>query len=207
MKKLRIIIIPLLVTFFLAACSKEDTKTTTTTSNDKTPSGQQEMTDSDASTGIQLYKIGNVEKPGGDKLAPNFTWEENGVQKSLDDLKGSVVFVNFWATWCGPCIKEMPDLSAISQELSDNNFQMIGMNVFQQPKSKTVDQFLKTNPVSYRIIDGNDEVVEAFAEADGSQIDAVPTSFIIDKNGKIAETIVGSRDKATFLKMINKYLN
>ena len=56
------------------------------------------------------------------------------------------------------------------------------------------------------ILDGNQEIVDAFGEADGSQIQAVPTTFIIDKNGKIAETIVGGRSRQ-FLEIINKYLN
>ncbi|MCY7361934.1 MAG: hypothetical protein LH629_07710, partial [Ignavibacteria bacterium] len=70
-----------------------------------------------------------------------------------------------------------------------------------------VEDFLKTNPVSYTILDANKEVVDAFSEADGKNIEAVPTTFIVDKNGKIAETIIGGRSKEAFLKIINKYLN
>lgn len=156
---------------------------------------------------IKLYKVDKTEKSAGKKIAPNFYWTEDGKQMSLKDLKGNVVLVNFWATWCGPCIREMPDLSSINSELKDKNFKMIGMNVFQQPSSKKVEDFLKTNPVSYTILDGNQELVDAFSAADGTNIEAVPTTFIINKEGKITETIVGGRDKASFLKSINKYLN
>jgi thiol-disulfide isomerase/thioredoxin len=156
---------------------------------------------------LKLYKIESVEKAGGKKVAPNFTWTENGKTMSLKDLKGNVVLVNLWATWCGPCIREMPALSKISNDLKDKNFKMLGMNVFQQEGSKKVEDFLKTNPVSYTILDGNNDVVQAFSEANGTVIDAVPTTFIIDKDGKIAETIVGGRDESSFLKSINKYLN
>jgi len=156
---------------------------------------------------IKLYKVEKVEKASGKKDAPNFSWTENGISTSLDGLKGNVVLVNLWATWCGPCIKEMPALSQISEELKDKNFRMIGMNVFHQDGSKKVEDFLKTNPVTYTILDGNQEIVDAFGEANGKQIDAVPTTFIIGKDGKIAETIIGGRDKETFLKSINKYLN
>ncbi|MBV6479898.1 MAG: Thiol-disulfide oxidoreductase ResA [Ignavibacteria bacterium] len=166
---------------------------------------QKEVTDKTSS--IKLFKVDKTEKSAGKKIAPNFYWTEDGKQISLKDLKGNVVLVNFWATWCGPCIKEMPDLSSIFAELKDKNFKMIGMNVFQQPNSKKVDDFLKTNPVTYMVLDGNQELVDAFSEADGSKIEAVPTTFIINKEGKISETIVGARDKATFLKSINKYLN
>ena len=156
---------------------------------------------------VKLFKVDKTEKSAGKKIAPNFYWTEDGKQMSLKDLKGNVVLVNFWATWCGPCIREMPDLSSIYSELKDKNFKMIGMNVFQQPNSKKVEDFLKTNPVSYPILDGNQELVDAFSAADGTNIEAVPTTFIINKDGKISETIVGGRDKASFLKSINKYLN
>ncbi|MEO6694026.1 MAG: TlpA disulfide reductase family protein [Ignavibacteria bacterium] len=159
------------------------------------------------SADLKLYKIEKVEKNSVKQVAPNFSWTENGKSSSLDGLKGNVVLINLWATWCGPCIKEMPALSQLSEELKDKNFKMIGMNVFQQEGSKKVEDFLKTNPVAYTILDGNQEVVDAFGEATGKPIDAVPTTFIIGKDGKIAETIIGGRDKETFLKAINKYLN
>ncbi|HMS35403.1 MAG TPA: TlpA disulfide reductase family protein [Ignavibacteria bacterium] len=162
---------------------------------------------SNTSSDIKLYTVTKVEKSNGKKVAPNFTWTENGKEVSLNSLKGNVVLVNLWATWCGPCIKEMPDLSTISEELKDKKFRMLGMNVFQQERSKKVEDFLKTNPVSYTILDGNQQVVDAFGEANGANIEAVPTTFIIDKDGKIAETIVGGRDKESFLKLINKYMN
>ncbi|MEP7147115.1 MAG: TlpA disulfide reductase family protein [bacterium] len=156
---------------------------------------------------IKLYKVEKVEKLSGKKSAPNFTWSENGKEMSLKDLKGNVVVVNLWATWCGPCIKEMPDLSKLSDELKDKNFKMLGLNVFQQDGSKKVGDFLKTNPVSYTILDGNQELVDAFSEANGANIEAVPTTFVIDKDGKIVETIIGGRDKDSFLKILNKYIN
>ncbi|MBP9192642.1 MAG: redoxin family protein, partial [Ignavibacteria bacterium] len=81
------------------------------------------------------------------------------------------------------------------------------LNVFQQNGSKNIEDFLATNPVSYTILDGNQEVVDALSEADGALVEAVPTTFLIDKNGKIVETIIGGRSKETFLTSINKYLN
>ncbi len=156
---------------------------------------------------IKLYKVEKVEKASKKKSAPNLIWTEGGKAASLKDLQGKVVMVNLWATWCGPCIKEMPDLSKISQELPADKFQMLGVNIFQQEGTKKVDDFLKSNPVAYPILDGNQEVVDAFGESNGAKIEAVPTTFILDKEGNIAEVIVGSRKKEDFLKMINKYIN
>ncbi|MEO8209928.1 MAG: redoxin family protein [bacterium] len=214
MKNIKKILFLLIVTIFLVGCNKDkiDQK-----SSDKMNEKKEALTDkkiaenkevvNKADDDLKLYKIEKVEKLSGKKVAPNFTWDENGKKMSLKDLKGNVVLVNLWATWCGPCIKEMPDLSKISEELKDKDFKLLGMNVFQQEGSKKVEDFLKTNPVTYTVLDGNQEIVDAFSEADGANIEAVPTTFIIDKNGKIAETIIGGRNKESFLKSINKYMN
>ncbi|MDQ3022593.1 MAG: redoxin family protein [Bacteroidota bacterium] len=214
MKNIKRILFLLIATIFLVGCNKDkiDQK-----SSDKMNEKKEVLTDKKTSENkevvnktdddLKLYKVEKVEKLSGKKVAPNFTWDENGKKMSLKDLKGNVVLVNLWATWCGPCIKEMPDLSKISDELKGKNFKMLGMNVFQQEGSKKVEDFLKTHPVTYTILDGNQEIVDAFSEADGANIEAVPTTFIIDKNGKIAETIIGGRNKESFLKSINKYMN
>jgi thiol-disulfide isomerase/thioredoxin len=213
MKNLKILTILILGLVFLSSCNKEavDQKSTEkmnekkdAISEQKTTENKQVSTDSKV---LNLFKIEKVDKSSGKKIAPNFTWNENGKEMSLKDMKGKVVLVNLWATWCKPCIKEMPDLSAISEELKDKDFKMIGLNVFQQNGSKKVEDFLATNPVSYTILDGNQEVVDALSEADGALVEAVPTTFLIDKNGKIVETIIGGRSKETFLTSINKYLN
>jgi thiol-disulfide isomerase/thioredoxin len=176
---------------------KEETNTTTSDKDrDNTP------TTSDK----KVFTLESVDKSSGSKIAPNFTWDENGEKKSLSDYRGKVVFLNFWATWCGPCVREMPDLSKISEELKNEDFKMIGMNVFEKTTGKA-ESFLEVNPVSYTIIEGNEQLVNAYAEADGAPINGIPTTFIINKVGEIKETIVGSRDKKSFITLINKYIN
>lgn len=213
MKNLKILSFLILGLMFLSSCNKEavDQKSSEKMNEKKDAISEQKTTETKQVTSdskdLNLFKIEKVDKSSGKKVAPNFTWTENGKEMSLKDMKGKVVLVNLWATWCKPCIKEMPDLSAISEELKDKDFKMIGLNVFQQNGSKKVEDFLATNPVSYTILDGNQEVVDALSEADGALVEAVPTTFLIDKNGKIVETIIGGRSKETFLTSINKYLN
>lgn len=213
MKNLKILSVLILGLMFLSSCNKEavDQKSSEKLNEKKEAISDQKTTEntpvSNSNATLDLHKIEKVDKSSGKKVAPNFTWTKDGKEMSLKDMKGKVVLVNLWATWCKPCIKEMPDLSAISEEMEGKDFEMIGVNVFQQNGSKKVEDFLATNPVSYTILDGNQEVVDALGEADGSPVEAVPTTFLIDKNGKIVETIIGGRSKETFLTSINKYLN
>ncbi|MBI5402699.1 MAG: TlpA family protein disulfide reductase [Ignavibacteriae bacterium] len=199
MRKIQILSF-LIVAALLFGCGKKEEKKETPKDTPKTETKTENKT-----SDLKLYKMESVETSKEKNVAPNFTWTENGTKKSLNDYKNKVVFINFWATWCGPCKKEMPDLSKISEELKDKDFVMIGLNVFHQPSAPKVEDFLKANPVSYITIDGNEDLVKAFAAASGNDLSAVPTTFIL-KDGKFVETIVGGRDKAAFLNLINKYL-
>ena len=196
------LILSVTIVMFLTSCGKKES---TTKVEDKKPEVTQQNTSSGTQTGMQIYKISGVEEAKGEKTLPNLTWDEGSKKVSLSDYKGKVLFINFWATWCGPCKKEMPELSEINKDLADKNFKMFGVNVFQRGNT-TIEDVLKTIPVSYPILDGNDAVVKAFEKASGAPMDGVPTTFIVDKNGKIVETLVGSRDKAAFMTLINKYL-
>jgi thiol-disulfide isomerase/thioredoxin len=139
------------------------------------------------------------------KLAPSFELTDvDGKKVAFADYKGKVVLINFWATWCGPCKKEMPDLMAINQELIGKEFIMLGICV--SDKEENLKNYLKTNPVSYKILFGNPELVTAFENASGQKMEGIPTTFIIDKNLRITETIVGSRSKDEFMSLIKKYL-
>ncbi len=203
MKKIQIIFI-LFVAITIFSCNKKSDNTPDVKKENQTT--ENKKSDNNTST-IKLFKMESVEEFKGEKIAPNFTWSENGVKKSINDFKGKIVFINFWATWCGPCKKEIPDLIKISEELKDKNFVMIGVNIFQQKSAPNIIEYLTVNPLPYITIDGTSELVNAYSKAAGSELSAVPTTFILNKDGKIVENIVGSRDKQTYLNIINKYLN
>jgi len=134
----------------------------------------------------------------------DFTWTEDGKIVKLSDHKGKVILVNFWATWCGPCRKEIPALSQISNELKDKDFKMIGVSV--DDNQQVLDKFLKANNLSYPVVLDPDGLVVKYMNAAGQNQNVVPQSYIIDKNGKIVEAIIGSRSKEDFLSIITKYL-
>lgn len=198
------LILVLALAFIITSCGKKQEAPKTETKKNETTQTQPNETKKESAVS-NIFKVTTVENGKGEKMLPNFSWDENGKAASIMDYKGKVILINFWATWCAPCKKEMPDLSEINTELKDKNFKMIGVSVFQKG-GQTIEDILKQIPVSYQIVDGNDAVVKAFEKAIGEPMDGVPTTVIVDKNGKIVETVVGMRDKATFNQMIKKYL-
>jgi peroxiredoxin len=120
--------------------------------------------------------------------AHNFTLQSRtGEVISLADLKGEVVMVNFWATWCGPCRKEMPHLEALHQRYSDLGFTLLGVNV--EEDSSGADEFLAETPVSFPILfDPGNEVSKLY------DVVAMPSTVMIDRNGNMRYIHHGYKD-------------
>ena len=147
----------------------------------------------------QVFKIETKIK--GD-IPPEFYWEEtDGSKVSFKSYsKGKTILVNFWATWCGPCRKEIPDLIKLQEMLKDKNFEVIGISV--DNSADPVVEFLKEIKVNYKIIyDATHELLDAFGGSIG-----IPTSFLIGPDGKIHKKYIGARTKETFLADISKIL-
>jgi peroxiredoxin len=109
--------------------------------------------------------------------APGFSLRSmDGGTVSLADLEGQVVMVNFWATWCGPCRKEMPHLEALYQRYGDLGFTLLGVNV--EEDSSGADKFLDETPVTFPILFDPESKVSALYN-----VVAMPTTVIIDRAG------------------------
>jgi peroxiredoxin len=134
------------------------------------------------------------------KPAPDFSLEDTAGNKvSLSQMQGKVVVVNFFTIWCQPCRHEMPDLNAIYQENKDKGLSMVGICLNADPNQLKV--LVKQLNLDYPVLLGTDKVNKDFGEIVG-----VPTTFIIDKQGKIADKIVGARKKDEFLQVIKPLL-
>ena len=106
---------------------------------------------------------------------------------SLGDLKGKVVFLNFWATWCGPCRTEMPSMEALYNRYKERGLEILAVNCREEQGQ--VLAFMKDNGFSFPApLDIDGRVSTAYG------IQAIPTSFLIDREGKIIARIVGSID-------------
>ena len=200
MKFIKIILI-IFISISLFSCNKSNNTDSKDSKDTKTTT--QQTNNDNKGPDYKFFKITKSEASGKDSIPPEITWSENGKDVRLSELKGNVVLVNLWATWCKPCVGEMPDLSTISQELKAKNFRIIGIS---NEDSKTIENFLKTKPVDYPILNGTEQTFEVLGKSVKQQIDGIPATFIINKEGKIVQYIVGAKSKQAFLDLINKYL-
>ena len=138
------------------------------------------------------------------KTASDFSWyNSEGKKVSLTSLRGKTVLINFWATWCGPCKEELPDVEAISKQLSSKGLVVVGVSEDNGDSVLAdVSHFAATHGLTYQIVVDNTDIANAYGN-----INAIPTSFIIDKDGKIVDQWVGLRDRSFFESTIRKYLD
>ena len=116
-----------------------------------------------------------------------------GKKQTVSKWKGKVLVVNFWATWCEPCRKEMPEFIELQNELYDQGLLFIGIAVDKKDKVK---QFSKELNINYPILIGGIKTMEITEEA-GNHYAVLPFTVIFNRNGKIVSTHVGriARDK------------
>lgn len=117
--------------------------------------------------------------------APDFTLQDtNGKSWNLSELKGKVVFVNFWATWCGPCVEEMPSMQKVNAFMPTNQFVMLTILSNDQPS--LADAFIARIGATFPVlVDPNNQVAAAYG------LTGVPETYIIDKQGVLREKFIG----------------
>jgi len=195
------------VLFTNVACSNSDSDAQGEQQTTNQEQGRVELASADTPTqaaiDVPVYLIEAVGQPVAGK-AVDFSWKDKDAMVQFSEFsKGKVVFLNFWGTWCPPCRKEIPDIIELSKELNKDEFMVIGIALERNPENAltAVANYMKSQGIPYMNVIGNAEIVGAYGG-----VQAVPTTIIIDKNGNIAERIVGMRDKAGFMTSINKVL-
>lgn len=126
-----------------------------------------------------LLLITNLVLAGENKPAPDFTLpNEAGTNLSLSDLQGEVVMINFWASWCAPCRKEMPLLDALYKKYKPLGFTILGVNVDEN--SNDAYAMLKQIPVSFPVVfDSHGRTGKLYG------LVAMPSSIFVDRTGKV----------------------
>lgn len=122
-------------------------------------------------------------------IAPDFTLKDlHGNTVNLEELRGKVVFINFWASWCPPCRAEMPEIEAVHQEYKDRGVVVLGVDI-SEPEN-TVRQYIQQGGFTWTILmDSTGEVARDY------RITAIPTSFFLDREGIIRVVKVGAMTK------------
>lgn len=131
-----------------------------------------------------LSTAASVTLPG--ETAPDFTLKDlNGYSYTLSGLRGHVVVLNVWATWCGPCRSELPDLAALHNAYRAQGLIVLGVNSGED--TSTVSSFLKNNWLPYTVLlDTNGHITRQYG------VRAYPTTFFIDRKGVRRSTHVGT---------------
>ncbi|MFZ5436420.1 MAG: TlpA family protein disulfide reductase [Bacillota bacterium] len=133
------------------------------------------------------------------KPVPDFTLNTlNGDSVRLSSLRGKVVVINFWATWCGYCVYEMPDLQEL-HEMYEGEVVVLAVNV--REATDTVAGFVKANGYSFTVLlDRDGKVARTY------MVSGLPTTFVVDRKGVLSSSRVGAMNLAQMESMVRKAL-
>ncbi len=133
--------------------------------------------------------------------APAWTLQDvDGKTVSSDQLKGKVVVLDFWATWCGPCRSEIPGYIELQKKYGEAGLAVVGVSL-DRGGPQVVKTFVEQQKITYLIVMGDDKIVEAFGG-----VEAIPTTFIIDRNGTARFRKEGTMAREEFEAILKPFL-
>ena len=150
---------------------------------------------------LRSQQVSVTKNNSGNQVASDFTlYDLDNKPFRFSDLKGKVVILDFWATWCPPCRAEIPHFKSLYTEYQEEGLEIVGI-ALDQGGANIVKPFVKDNEITYPILISNQSVTEDYGGIRG-----IPTTFVIDREGRIVEKFVGYRDKEVFESAIQKLL-
>jgi len=154
-------------------------------------------------TGVKVYQQKAEVRPEKDrKKAPDFSLQDaTGKSVKLSEYRGKVVLLNFWATWCGPCKIEIPWFIDFQQQYKDRDFAILGVSL-DEDGWKAVKPYIEQKKINYRIMIGTEELSTLYGG-----VDSLPTTFLIDRAGRIATMHEGLVSKSEYETEIQDLLN
>jgi cytochrome c biogenesis protein CcmG, thiol:disulfide interchange protein DsbE len=128
------------------------------------------------------------ESASGVGASPRGAWTQlDGRRAGLEDLRGQVVVLDFWATYCPPCREEIPHLVRLQRQHGPKGFKVIGLNVGGADDRPKVPEFVKLYGIQYQLAEPDDETTRLFL-ADN---DSIPQTFVLDRRGRLVRHFVG----------------
>ena len=182
-----ILLVPLLTILIFSCGAQGSEEVSTVTGESEPPSAEGAAADDGPSSlQVELMELGfRIPK---DRIeAPDFTLENlAGEEVTLSSYRGTVVFLNFWATWCPPCREEMPSMETMYNELKEDGFRILAVDLNES--GKTVETFLEDKGYTYDIaLDTTGKIGSIYGAR------SIPTSYLLDREGFILGYIIGSR--------------
>lgn len=139
-----------------------------------------------------FYHLSDGPRLAKGRPAPNFSLPGlDGQMVILTDYRGKVVLLNIWATWCPPCLEEMPSMEKLYQELKGEGFEILAVSI-DESGAQDVRPFMKKHKLSFPALTDPENTIKRLYQTTG-----VPESFVIDKDGTLLEIVIGPRDWAT----------
>ena len=134
-----------------------------------------------------VVRLGIIISDQKEKIAPFKLPMLDGKMVSLKDYRGKIIFLNFWATWCSPCIKEMPSMEELYKEMKGKDFEMLAISL--DPQKEKVPPFVKALKLTFPILLDPKNVV-----SNENRIYNIPVTLILDKEGRLFGKVVGGRE-------------
>ena len=156
--------------------------------------------------GVRMARINHANSPVRGQLmgntAPDFELPGiDGKSLKLSDLRGKAVLLNFWATYCGPCKIEMPWFVELQKEYGPQGFQVVGV-AMDDASTEDIAKFAKEMGVNYPILVGKESVGESYGG-----VNVLPTTFFVDRSGKLIAREFGLQSRSVFVDNIKKALS
>ncbi|UCH79220.1 MAG: redoxin domain-containing protein, partial [Candidatus Coatesbacteria bacterium] len=137
------------------------------------------------------------------KKAPDFKLEDlAGNKVRLKDFRGRLVLVNIWATWCGPCRAEIPDISAVYEEYKDKGVVVLGLSTDDELSGEELKEAAEAFGAAYPILRSDEKTTRAYIEKSGS----IPETYFVGPDGRVLDFIVGRTNRLALETRVKKYL-
>ncbi|MCK4674487.1 MAG: TlpA family protein disulfide reductase [Gammaproteobacteria bacterium] len=157
-------------------------------------------------SGFALHKYINKQQmqnnPAIGSHRPEFSaMDSTGQLRNIKEWDGKLIFVNFWATWCPPCLKEIPDFIELQKDYGNQDFQIIGIALDNEA---AVLKYANETGLNYPTMVVEDEGI-ALAKRYGNEMGALPYTAVINRNGEISDTITGELSKKRAKELLKKH--